>query len=221
MDDDDDVGFGGCGPSGYLFHSGSLPPDVHITPSYLGNRLFSMSPVEHYVASGGGVCCLKISLDSTLGFEESSAPTIPFQSMSTISIASLKHRSLISSLTLSSKDGKCLATADESGEIQLSFAGESQPFSEWRSETISPRSSDGESGWCGVEFDGKSSNHVYAAKGFQRALSLFDITTKSLVRTVYCTHNPTSLTVTDDGLAVMAEHNQVSIWDLRASERKG
>jgi hypothetical protein len=215
MEDDDDIGFGGCGPSGYLFHSASLPKDVHITPSYLGNRLFSVSPVEHYVASGGSVCCLKLSLDSTS--EATSAPTIPFHSMSTSPIASLNHRSLISSLALSSKDGRCLATVDESGEIKLSIADASQ----WRTETLSQRSSDGESGWCGVEYDCKSSNHLYSANGFQRALSLFDTTTKALVRTVYCTHNPTSLTVTDDGLAIMAEHNQVSIWDLRASERKG
>ena len=216
MDDDDDGGFGGCGGSAYVFHSAPLPADVHITPSYLGNRLFSVSSTEHFVASGGKVHHLKLTLDSLP--EETSAPTIPFQSISATQIPSLQHNSLISSLSLNTKRGICLGSIDESGNTRISaLSGDNI----WRSDTVSDRAVDGEIGWCGLDFDPVDENRIYTALGFQRSLSLFDVTSKSLVRSVHCTHNPTSVTVTEDGLVAMAEHNQVSIWDLRASERKG
>jgi hypothetical protein len=217
MDEDDDTGFGGCTPdSSYVFHSSPLPDSVHITPSYLGNRLFSVSPTEHFIASSGKVHHLKLSFNTVT--EDISTPTIPFQSISATPISTLSHPSQITSLTVRSKDGLCLGSVDESGIAQVSYLEGGQS---WRSELISAIASDGESGWCGLEFDPIHENHIYMARGFQRCMSLFDVEKKSLLRTVYCTHNPTSLTVTDEGLILMAEHNQVSVWDLRASERKG
>ena len=216
IDEDEDVGFGGCAlDSSYIFHSSPLPDSVHITPSYLGNRLFSVSSTEHFIATGGKVHRLKLALSTAT--ENNLSPTIPFQSISAESVSTLEHPSLISSMAVRSKNGFCLGSIDESGNTQVSYLeGEN-----WRSEMISASVSDGESGWCGAEFDPINENHIYTARGFQRCMSLFDLPTRTLLRTVHCTHNPTSLTVTDEGLALMCEHNQVSVWDLRASERKG
>ncbi|KAH9321866.1 hypothetical protein KI387_016505, partial [Taxus chinensis] len=186
-----------------------------------------------YIASGGSVYKVQISMASNLVLQGKESLLIPThtQAMAASEVNRCPHRAEIQSVALSNAccDGQfLLGTVDSYGNIIVSALESDAEDAERITYTASPQDSGvGEGGWAGINFNPSQNSMVAVARSLCKSIDLYDRDIH--VRTLHTLWHPTSLCflnscVSGEGnssVLAVTEGSHLSIWDLRTNQQGG